>query len=65
MNLLTNLCIILAIIYWIYRFSRSALDLISYFNIRAFYAQALDIKPVGFTYSNRFFSLNFRFRMIC
>ncbi|CAF0903757.1 unnamed protein product [Adineta steineri] len=45
MHLLTNLCIILSIIYWLYRLTRSLYNLLSYFNIRAFYAQALDIKP--------------------
>ena len=39
-------CIILSIVYWIYRLSRAIYNLLSYFNIRAFYAQALDIKPV-------------------
>lgn len=46
MPLLTTLCTILAIIYWLYRLARSVYDLLSYFNIRAFYAQALEIKPV-------------------
>jgi hypothetical protein len=46
MHLLTTLCIILSIIYWLYRLSRALYNLLSYFNIRAFYAQALDIKPV-------------------
>jgi len=45
MFLLTKLCLIIAITYWIYRFSRAIYNLLSYFNIRAFYAQALDIKP--------------------
>ncbi|CAF3486156.1 unnamed protein product [Rotaria sp. Silwood1] len=46
MHLLTTLCIILSIIYWFYRLSRAIYNLFSYFNIRAFYTQALDIKPV-------------------
>lgn len=46
MHLLTTLCLILAIAYWLYRLSRAIYNLLSYFNIRAFYAQALDIKPV-------------------
>jgi hypothetical protein len=46
MHLLTALCVILAIIYWLYRLIRALYNLLSYFNIRAFYAQALDIKPV-------------------
>jgi hypothetical protein len=46
MHLLTNLCILLSIIYWLYRLIRALYNLLSYFNIRAFYAQALDIKPV-------------------
>ncbi|CAF3406257.1 unnamed protein product [Rotaria socialis] len=45
MHLLTTSCIILSIIYWLYRFSRALYNLISYYNIRAFYIQALDIKP--------------------
>ncbi|CAF4755094.1 unnamed protein product, partial [Rotaria sp. Silwood1] len=45
MHLLTTLCIILSIIYWFYRLSRAIYNLFSYFNIRAFYTQALDIKP--------------------
>lgn len=46
MRILTSLCVLLAIIYWLYRLSRAIYNLFSYFNIRAFYAQALDIKPV-------------------
>jgi hypothetical protein len=46
MHLLTTLCIILSMIYWLYRLSRALYNILSYFNIRAFYAQALDIKPV-------------------
>jgi hypothetical protein len=49
MHLLTILCLILAAIYWLYRFSRALYNILSYFNIRAFYAQALDIKPVNQT----------------
>ncbi|CAF3812932.1 unnamed protein product, partial [Rotaria magnacalcarata] len=45
MHLLTTSCIILSIIYWLYRLSRALYNLISYYNIRAFYIQALDIKP--------------------
>ncbi|CAF0843587.1 unnamed protein product [Adineta ricciae] len=45
MNLLTRLCIFLSIIYWLYRLSRAIYNLLSFYNIRAFYAQALDIKP--------------------
>lgn len=46
MHLLTSLCVMLSIIYWLYRLIRALYNLLSYFNIRAFYAQALDIKPV-------------------
>ena len=46
MHLLTTSCIILSMIYWLYRLSRALYNVLSYFNIRAFYAQALDIKPV-------------------
>jgi hypothetical protein len=46
MHLLTTLCVLLSIIYWFYRLIRALYNLLSYFNIRAFYAQALDIKPV-------------------
>ncbi|CAF2602109.1 unnamed protein product [Rotaria sp. Silwood2] len=46
MRLIISLCLILSIIYWIYRFSRAIYNLLSYFNIRAFYIQALDIKPI-------------------
>ncbi|CAF3419510.1 unnamed protein product [Rotaria sp. Silwood1] len=45
MHLIISLCLILSIIYWIYRFLRVIYNLLSYFNIRAFYIQALDIKP--------------------
>jgi hypothetical protein len=46
MRLLTTLCVILSVIYWLYRLIRAFYNILSYFNIRAFYAQALDIKPV-------------------
>ena len=46
MHLLTILCVLLSIIYWLYRLSRACYNIISYYNIRAFYTQALDIKPV-------------------
>ncbi|CAF0979681.1 unnamed protein product [Adineta ricciae] len=42
---ITNWCLILSIIYWIYRFACAVYHLASYFNIRSFYTQALDIKP--------------------
>ncbi|CAF0832259.1 unnamed protein product [Adineta steineri] len=45
MHLITSLCLILSIIYWLYRLCRALYNLLSYFNIRAFYTQALDIKP--------------------
>ena len=47
MNWLTSLCLMLAIIYWFYRFIRAIYNLQLFFNIRAFYNQALDIRPVG------------------
>jgi hypothetical protein len=46
MHLITSLCLLLSIIYWLYRLARAAYDLLSFYNIRAFYNQALDIKPV-------------------
>ncbi len=46
MHLITSLCLIFSLIYWLYRLSRAMYNLLSYFNIRAFYTQALDIKPV-------------------
>jgi hypothetical protein len=46
MHLITSLCLILSIIYWFYRLARSAYNILSFFNIRAFYNQALDIKSV-------------------
>ncbi|CAF3238887.1 unnamed protein product [Rotaria socialis] len=45
MHLITSICLLLSFIYWIYRLSRAIYNLLSYFNIRAFYTQALDIKP--------------------
>ena len=46
MNWITSLCLILAIIYWFYRFIRAIYNLQSFYTIRTFYHQALDIKPV-------------------
>ena len=46
MHRLTFLCLLLAIIYWFYRLLRATYNIISYANIRTFYAQALDIQPV-------------------
>jgi hypothetical protein len=46
MHLITSLCLILSIIYWFYRLIRAAYNIISFSNIRLFYNQALDIKPV-------------------
>ncbi|CAF1192310.1 unnamed protein product [Didymodactylos carnosus] len=44
-HLLISLCVALAVIYWIYRFCRAVYNLLSFYNIRLFYSQALDIKP--------------------
>jgi len=46
MHLITSLCLLLSIIYWLYRLARAVYNILSFFNIRAFYNQALDIKPV-------------------
>ena len=47
MPLLTSLCLLLSMIYWFYRLLRAMYNLFTYFNIRSFYAQALDIQPVS------------------
>lgn len=46
MPLLTSLCLLLSMIYWFYRLLRAMYNIFTYFNIRSFYAQALDIQPV-------------------
>ncbi len=65
MHLITSLCLILAIIYWFYRLARAVYNISSFFNIRAFYNQALDIKPVRKKIINLNLIMKFYFRMNC
>jgi len=46
MSLLTFLSLIFAIVYWFYQFLRAVYNIFTFYSIRAFYDQVLDIKPV-------------------